>query len=250
MNMLLHDTAPHSNNEREEIASTCQQFINTKNISLAQYELIHQFKIGGFPDVTFTSGTTQALFLGKFLYADLSKPSSFTVFAFHEQEPNSSNQQTDFLICHLIQEQGQKKSLDKIKALQKQALHVPLDFVGLQIQLKLLVAASSIFFGKESMRTGKLKYLLLLVGCNKKSFCDQIALDKFFATKFLFAIDRRVQRWLRMCEQARDSCIQVNNNILNFNNLLDQVLNGSFQMNLPSCILQEDQELSPQCPLR
>jgi hypothetical protein len=36
-----------------------------------------------------------------------------------------------------------------------------------------------------------------------------------------------------MCEQASVSCTQVNNNILNFDNLLDQVLKGSFQMNLP-----------------
>ncbi len=35
-----------------------------------------------------------------------------------------------------------------------------------------------------------------------------------------------------MCEQASISCTQVHDNILNFNDLLDQVLNGSFQMNL------------------
>jgi hypothetical protein len=52
----------------------------------------------------------------------------------------------------------------------------------------------------------KLKYLVLLVGCNKKNFPNQIALNNFFAAKFLFAIDRRVQRWLRMCEQANTSC--------------------------------------------
>jgi hypothetical protein len=35
-----------------------------------------------------------------------STPINFTVFAFHEQEPNSANQQADFLICDLIQVQG------------------------------------------------------------------------------------------------------------------------------------------------
>jgi hypothetical protein len=72
MNMLLHAATTHSNNEREEIeiAPTCQHFINAKNISLAQYELIHQFKTGGFPNVTIASGTTQALFLGESLYTN------------------------------------------------------------------------------------------------------------------------------------------------------------------------------------
>jgi hypothetical protein len=110
MNILRPATATHSNNKGEEIAPICQQFINSKNVGLAQYELIHQFKIGGFPNVTFVLGTTQALFLGKFLYTDSSTPNNFTVFAFHEQESNSSHQQMDFIICHLNQEQGQTKS--------------------------------------------------------------------------------------------------------------------------------------------
>jgi hypothetical protein len=80
---------------------------------LAQYELIHQLKEGSFPDVTFALGTTQALFLGVFLYEGSSTPRNSTVFAFHKQEPNSTILQMDFLICHLIQEQSQKKSIDE-----------------------------------------------------------------------------------------------------------------------------------------
>jgi hypothetical protein len=92
------------NDEDKEIAPTCLCFINSDNVGIAHYKLIHQFKESRFPDVTFSLGTTQALYLGDFLYADLSSPSNFTVFAFHEQEPDSSNQQTDYLICHLMKE--------------------------------------------------------------------------------------------------------------------------------------------------
>jgi hypothetical protein len=89
-------------------------------------------------------------------------------FVFHEQETNSSNQQTDYLICHLVQEQGQKKSLDEIKASLKQTVQVPKDFTGLGTQLQLFATALSIFFGNESICTEKLNKLLLLVGRNKK----------------------------------------------------------------------------------
>jgi hypothetical protein len=95
-----------------------------------------------------------------------------------------------------------------------QAVHIPLDFVGLGTQLHFFAVALSIFFSKESVCTDKLKYLLLLIGCNIKSVCNKIALNDFFAAKVLFAIDRRVQRWLRMCEQVSISCTQVNNNVL------------------------------------
>jgi hypothetical protein len=94
----------------------------------------------------FASGTTQALYLGDFLYANLSSLSNFTAFAFHEQEPNSLNQQTDYLICHLIQEQGQEKSIGDIKASLKQTVHVLKDFDGLGIQLQWFATALSIFF--------------------------------------------------------------------------------------------------------
>jgi hypothetical protein len=117
--MLKQAAATDRNDKDKEIAPTCLHFINSDNVDLAQYELIDQFKESGFPNVMFALGTTQALYLGDFLYANSSSPSNFTVFAFHEQEPNSLNQQTDYLICHLIQEQGQKKSMDDIKGITK-----------------------------------------------------------------------------------------------------------------------------------
>jgi hypothetical protein len=113
-------------------------------------------------------------------------------------------------------------------------VYIPKDFVGLGTQLQLFATASSIFFGSKSFCTEKLNQLLLLVGYNKKPFRDQIALDEFFAAKFLFAVDWRVQRWLRLCKQASIACTQVNNNVLEFKDLLKQVLNSAFQMNLPA----------------
>jgi hypothetical protein len=92
----------------------------------------------------------------------------------------------------------------------------------------------SIFFGSKRFCTEKLNQLLLLVGCNKKPFHNQIALNVIFAVKFLFAVDQRVQRWLRSCKQASIVRTQVNSNVLKFKDLLEQVLNGAFQMNLPA----------------
>jgi hypothetical protein len=187
--MLKRAAATDRINKNNKIAPSCLQFLNADNISLAQYKLIHQFKESGFPDVTFASGTTQRLYLGNFFYANSSSPSNFTVCTFNNKELKSTSLQMDYLICHLIQEQGQKKSLDNIKASLKQTVHVPKDFVGLGTQLQLFATALSIFFGSKSLCTEKLNHLLLLVGRNKKALCNQIALNKFFAAKFLFAVD-------------------------------------------------------------
>jgi hypothetical protein len=90
-----------------------------------------------------------------------------------------------------------------------------------------------IFFGEDSVCTSNLNQLLTMIGRNKKSFRDQIALDNFFATKFLFAINKRFQHWLRLCKTAHNSRTQVNNRILQFEDLINTVLNGTFHMNLP-----------------
>jgi hypothetical protein len=58
-------------------------------------------------------------------------------------------------------------------------------------------------------------------------------LDNFFAAEFLFAINKRVQCWLRLCEPAHNSCTQVNDRILQFEDLINTVLNGTFHVNLP-----------------
>jgi hypothetical protein len=84
------------------LPKTWVHFFNQESIGMAQYNLVHQFKDLKAPDVTFPSGTTNALYIGQFLWADSSTPSNFTIFAFREQEPNTNNHQEDFLVCHLL----------------------------------------------------------------------------------------------------------------------------------------------------
>jgi hypothetical protein len=143
------------------------------------------------------------------------------------------NRQHNYLIYHLIQVEGQTKSLEEIKALLKQSVHLPSDFNGLGTPTQLFGAASTIFFGEDSACISNLNQLLTMIGRNKRSLQDQIALDDFFATKLHFAIDKQVQHWLRLCKTAHTSHTQVNNRILQFEDLIDTVLNGSFHMNLP-----------------
>jgi hypothetical protein len=66
-----------------------------------------------------------------------------------------------------------------------------------------------------------------------------------FAAKFLLAVHRRVQRWLRSCQAATLSRTHVNDNVLDFDHLIDQVLNGSFHMVLPMSFKKIEAVLKP-----
>jgi hypothetical protein len=168
--MIGQASAKSSADKSEALLVTCTRFINSKNAQMAQYKLIHQFKELGFPNIGFAQGMVQALYIGVFLYSDSSTPSNFTVFAFHKAEPLSNSRQKDYLVCQLIQTQGQKKTLDKIKASLKQTVHIPSDFNGMGTQLQVFAAACEILRGKESVCATSLRQLLIVVRRNKKDF--------------------------------------------------------------------------------
>ena len=136
--------------------------------------------------------------------------------------------QNNYLICQLVQTQGQKKSLDKIKASSKQTVHVPTDFNSMGTQFQ------EVFFGDESVCSTSLRQLLITIGRNKKTFRDHIALDDLFVAKFMLAVDRRIQRWFGMCERATVSRSQVDHRVLQFDSLMEDILNGQFIMTLPA----------------
>ena len=83
--MIGRASAKSSTDESEVIPATCTRFLNSKNVSMAQYKLVHQFKELVFPDIGFAQDTAHALYIGDFQYADSSTPSNFTVFIFQKQ---------------------------------------------------------------------------------------------------------------------------------------------------------------------
>jgi len=102
------------------------------------------------------------------MYADSSTPSNFTVFVFNEQEQLSGSHQNDYLICQLVQTQGQKISLDETKASLKQTVHVPTDFNSMGTQLQLFTAACEIFFGDKNVCSTSMRQLLSQLVATKR----------------------------------------------------------------------------------
>jgi hypothetical protein len=202
-----------------QLTQACLKFLNATSQGHAEQELHHQFSTLNLTDVCFAPGTIQNLYLGEFTYGNSSSPSNFTVFAFYEQPPLSNAKQENYLTCHLIHENGQKQSLDEIKASMKQEVIVPKDYNSMGTQLQYFVGAVEIFFGAESILRIELNKLLHQVGVYKKQFRDMIALDEWFPCRFLFAIDRRVQIFLAECKVAVTR-MDVNDAHLDFKDIL------------------------------
>ncbi len=64
-------------------------------------------------------------------------------------------------------------------------------------------------------------------------FRTKIQADGSFPTKFLYATDNKIQLWLGQCKQSTQ-CDKVNGHLINFQNLVDSILDGFFNAGLPA----------------
>lgn len=192
-----------------------------------------QFKNLHLNDAAFSIGFTQALYNGRFLWADSSTPSNFSPFCIFEVEPLlAAEQQNRHFILHIIQTQGKGRTLEEIKSASKQQVKAPTTYIELTQQLKFFAGACEIFFGPNSAATTSIKALSTSIEKYKQVFKSREARETTFVSKFLFAIDTRMQMWLDECmtQPSRDL---VDDSILNFNSVIDSVRFGNFDIALP-----------------
>ncbi len=70
------------------------------------------------------------------------------------------------------------------------------DYTSLGVQSQYFMGAVEIFFCSESIAVFEMRRLLSQMGHHIKQFRDMIALNEWFAARFLFAINKRFQSWL------------------------------------------------------
>ncbi len=107
-----------------------------------------------------------------------------------------------------------------------------MSFYDLQEQLLMFTAATNIIFGELSVGSQCLKALSNMMIHHKSIFKAKERLDKEFPAKFLLAVDTRFQIWLNDCKSAKNRD-KVDNSIIDFRPLINQVIFGSFHMTLP-----------------
>ena len=234
--LILFASAEDADDVPAEVSESCKRFINAETMGIAEQELNLQFKNLGLQDAAFSPGLTQALYSGKFVWADKSTPSNFSPFSFFEVEPLAiAEQQNRHLILHLVETQGKGKTLDEIKASNKQEVKAPTTYLEMVHQLTFFAGACSIFFGENSIPCQAVTALVALVERNRHILKAREA-DKRFMSQFLFAVDTRFQLWLDECMSL--TCrTQVDDTMLNFTQLVEHVRFGTFFVQLPSTFI-------------
>jgi hypothetical protein len=202
-------------------------------VALAEQELNNQFESRGLNEVSFLPGYISNVYGGILTWVSSDTPSNHSHFSFAEVEPiQAAEQKNRQQTLQLILTQGRGMSVEEIKASNKQEVHPPMNFHKLQEQLHMFSVASSILFGELSVGVQCLKALANMMNQHKSIFKAKERLDKEFPAKFLLAVDTRNQIWLNNCKLAKHRD-EVDDSIIDFRPLVNQVIFGSFHMVFP-----------------
>ncbi len=183
--------------------------------------------------MSFAHGTVQAIWNGTYLYSSHGSPSNFLAFCFTHRIPLQQNQDARGLTLHLISTQGQTQSTSEIIKSTKQTVTVPTKYYEMGNQITYFKGGVEIFFGNASKLAAGLGDFIADLESNRQVFMVAAAMDELFCAKVLFAIDFRAQRWMGQCRDAGGDRSTVDDSIVDFGDITEQVLNGSFDRKLP-----------------
>jgi len=220
----------------DDMFEYCKAFMSQQTWADADQELRYRFEERGLDDVAWFKGTAKALYSGKFIYMNPGAPSNFSAFVFYEEQAIArSDHNSRHVLFHFQQSEGIGLTADEIQASTKQTCRIPQDYVSLGKQLEFFYGAFCIFFGPESIGATKMNELLLCYGRHSQDFKEMIAADSTFPAQFLYAVDTRVQKWLRACKKAKSRDL-VEDSYLEFADLIRSVELKSFSTALPAAV--------------
>ena len=182
--------------------------------------------------VQLETGLIAALHAGHFLRDREDSPGNFSFFLTPKKQPLSSNFFRPTMVLQLKASQGKGWSETDLKEALKQGIIAPRDVHEFSHQLKNFWGLSAFFFGTDSVLAQALSPLLSKISRHILTFEGSQYRDNAFVTKLGYAIDTRVFRWLDQCRAASNRRT-VNDSLLTFDTLFDQVLTDSFYQTLP-----------------
>ncbi len=227
-------SAPDTKDVPLKIEDSCEHFMNPTSQGVAEQELNMQFKAMGLGDLAYATGLTLNLYSGKFLYAVCNNPSNFLCFSCHKgTHLDKEDKQNQQLFLHLIKTKGKGQLVKDIKAVNKQQINSPTTYLNMMQQFAYFGGLCRKFFGQYSYAMQAINTLTSYIEKCKQSFKARECTDKEFCSKFMYPINTCYQLWLEKCMTATSQS-RVDDSILKFRSIIEQVHFGTFELRLPS----------------
>ena len=230
--LILNASSADGITAPEEPTAQCIEFFKKKNISKAMDFLTTTLSQDLRCCVDIGSGLVTALFSGHFIRDREDSPSNFSFFLTPKKQPMTTDRLKSTMILQLKASQGKGWSYTDLKDALKQGIVTPNDMPTFNHQLKNFWGLTVFFFGQECILAKRLAPMMATISNHTLTFESAQFRDNTFATKLGYAVDTRVFRWLEQCRTFTDRG-QVNDRLLDFNIIVDQILTDSFFQVLP-----------------
>jgi hypothetical protein len=174
---------------------------------------------------------------GMICYAKSDIPSNFTIFGIRVKNPTALNeQQARGMNLHILESgKDNNKSIMEMIQSNKKPIKIPTNIEELMIIVKGFggLALATILFGRNSSLPLSLNQLARDLSTNKIILKGKIMNDPTLIAKILYTVDNRTQLWASYLRRAEDR-EDVNDQILDFTLVMNEVLLGQFHVNLPA----------------
>jgi hypothetical protein len=149
--MITFPSAPDAEADPNVPEDTCKRFINATSKGIAEQKLCIQFRQMGLGEMAYATGLILNLYNGRFLYAIRNNPSNFSCFSVHKgSNVDEEEQHSRQLLLHLIEKEGKGRSVEELKALNKQILKAPSSYCDMVLQFNYFRGLCQMFFGQFS----------------------------------------------------------------------------------------------------
>ena len=182
--------------------------------------------------VKISPGLTSSLFTGNLVWDRDDTPSNFSLLNFPKPSPLSANGRADALYLDLKAAQGKGWDKADITKATKQCILIPSNPTDLLHSVKNFHSASVVFTGENSFLSINLKKIHEDIAYHYTAYDNATAADKDFIGMFVTAIDKRINTWMNEC-WLKDNRIEVNDGMINFSRVLDEVKMGVFYCKMP-----------------
>ena len=233
--LILNASSPDGEMMAGSPSHHCKEFFACKTASLAKATFIRSMKRDFNCHVNPPNGVTTNIFNGQFIWEFPNSPSNFSVFSFPKRTIFTKNPTSDCTILQMKELSGKGLSNDDVEAALKQGILVAETLEDLNFCIMHFIGASRYFFSPNSMLAKNLLEIHEHIDSHRADYESLLEEDDEFISKFLYIIDQKVMKFLEECEEKEERCF-VNDNLISFSAILDQVSTRQFFATLPSSI--------------
>ena len=230
-------TDPESEETLEEVTEQCKKFFNSPNVASATCYFDHEMK------TTLRSNMHQVatdcltnIYNGFFFWENEDTPSCFTIFNFEKKAPisfrDANSSETSIKLLKVKQDTTGELSQDDYKSLIKKGTTCPKTVEELKFRIDIASKISLFFFSKDSVLVSSLSTVYQDICDHQLTFENLAKDDEWFVTKFIFAIDNRIQIWFAQCSQCEQRCL-VDDSVIDFDEITNSVKYRQFNYTLP-----------------